>query len=129
MQETGNHDVLDVQTVREISFNLSRASGWMKFLGIMMMIYGGMVALSIVGLIIAWLPIWMGILLFRAANRANNATRTGDKHQLNSSLQNINNYFTINGILLIISILIATLIMALMIFTGFAFEGLTDLLV
>ena len=43
---------------------LYEARGWMKFLGIVMVIAGIFTAITIVGIIIAWLPIWLGVLLF-----------------------------------------------------------------
>jgi hypothetical protein len=114
--------------VREISNSLSRASGWMKFLGIVMIIYGVMMALTIVGIIIAWLPIWLGIIVYQAAKNSKTATLTGDKFMLMKSLQNINNYFTISGILLIISILLSVLFVVIVVLTGFAFENLATYL-
>ncbi|MDO8896051.1 MAG: DUF5362 family protein [Bacteroidales bacterium] len=114
--------------VREISYSLSRASGWMKFLGIVMIIYGAIMALTIVGIIIAWLPIWLGIIVYQAAKNSKSATLTGDKFMLMKSLQNINNYFTISGILLIISILLSALFIGIMLLTGFAIENLTNYL-
>ncbi|MBS4061207.1 MAG: hypothetical protein KG029_12485 [Bacteroidetes bacterium] len=114
--------------VREISNSLSHASGWMKFLGIVMIIYGVMMALTIVGIIIAWLPIWLGIIVYQAAKNSKTATLTGDKFMLMKSLQNINNYFTISGILLIISILLSVLFVVIVVLTGFAFENLATYL-
>ena len=54
--------------VNEISYPLFSNRGWIKFLGILMLIYGIFVAISIVGIIIAWLPIWLGILLIEVFN-------------------------------------------------------------
>lgn len=129
MQELENQSLQEENLVREISFNLSRATGWMKFLGATMIIYGGMIALSIVGIVIAWLPIWMGLLLIKAAQKAKTATNTGNKLLLNSALQNINNYFTISGILLILGLLVSVLVLLLMVLTGFTLENLNDLMV
>jgi hypothetical protein len=100
----------------------------MKFLGIVMIIYGVMMALTIVGIIIAWLPIWLGIIVYQAAKNSKTATLTGDKFMLMKSLQNINNYFTISGILLIISILLSVLFVVIVVLTGFAFENLATYL-
>lgn len=110
--------------VREISFSLSRAAGWIKFLGIVMVIYGVLVALSIVGIIIAWLPIWMGVLLIRSAQNAARATALGEKNDLITALQQLNNYFTINGILLIIMLLISLMFVLAFVLLGLSVESL-----
>jgi hypothetical protein len=114
--------------VREVSHSLSRAAGWMKFLGIVMIVYGVLIALTIVGIVIAWLPVWLGIIVYQAAKNSKSATLSGDKFMLMKSLQNINNYFTISGILLIISILFAVIFSFVMIFTGFALDNLNTYL-
>lgn len=123
-----NNTFQEENLVREISHSLSRAAGWMKFLGIVMIIYGALMALTIVGIVIAWLPIWLGIIIYQSAKNSTLATQSGDKFLLMKALQNINNYFTISGILLIISILLALLFSLMMIFTGFAFENLNTYL-
>jgi len=47
-----------------------QSRGWLKFIGLLSLIYGIITALTIVGILIAWLPIWMGVLLFQAGSRA-----------------------------------------------------------
>ena len=56
------------QVVREVSAPLFAAKVWMKFLGVLMIIYGVLIAFTIVGIIICWLPIWIGVLLFQSAS-------------------------------------------------------------
>lgn len=119
-----NNDLQQENLVREISYPLTRAAGWMKFLGIVMIIYGALAALSIVGIIIAWLPIWIGLLLIKASNNVQKATQTGNKYYFINSLQHLNNYFTITGILLIISIILGILIGVTIVLTGFTLENL-----
>ncbi len=50
----------------------------MKFMGIMTIIGGGLQALSIVGLLVAWLPIWMGVVLTKAGSKAGEYADKGD---------------------------------------------------
>lgn len=100
-----NTNLNEQNLVREIGFSLSRNAGWIKFLGIIFIVYGAFIALSIVGIVIAWLPIWMGYLLVKAAAKLKTATTSGDRHAFQESLQNISNYFIINGIVVAFSIL------------------------
>lgn len=118
------HGFQEENLVREISYSLSRASGWLKFLGIILIVYGVMMALSIIGIIIAWLPIWMGVLLIGSAQNANRATALGEKSALLKSLQHLNNYFTIYGIMLIIIILISVMFILAMVLLGLSLESL-----
>lgn len=79
-------------------------SGWLKFLGIMNIISGALTALSIWGIIIAWLPIWLGVLLLQAANRINTARFTQNKGELITMMDKLRLYFVIQGILTIVTI-------------------------
>lgn len=95
----------DVHLVKELSIPLSKAKGWMQLLGVLLIIYGVLVALTVVGIIICWLPIWMGVLLFKSASAAEVAANAGDKRELHTALEKIKTYFTIQGILALIGII------------------------
>ena len=100
------------QAVREVSMPLFAAKGWMKFLGVLSIIYGILMALTIVGIIFCWLPIWVGVLLFQAATAVEAAQLSGNKMELYGAMSKLKVYFTINGILALIGILVS--IIALM---------------
>jgi hypothetical protein len=91
--------------VTELSTPLFQAKGWMKLVGVLMILLGVMYALTIFGIIIAWLPIWMGVLLFQAASNVEQANASGDQTALFTSLSKIKTYFTIMGILTLISVI------------------------
>jgi hypothetical protein len=114
--------------VREISQPLAKAAGWMKFIGIMMIIYGGFMALTIVGIIVAWIPIWIGILLVKSANKANSAYNIGELPDIIDSLRSLNSYFTIYGVLLILSIIIMVVLVISSILFGALFENILEVL-
>ena len=99
--------------VTELSTPIYQAKGWMKLVGILMIIYGVMVALSIIGIVIAWLPIWMGVLLFQAASNAEQANMSGDQTALYTSLAKLKTYFTIMGIMTLISLILTVVAFAL----------------
>lgn len=85
-----------------VALPLYEARGWMKLLGVVMVITGILTALSIVGIIIAWLPIWLGVVLFQAASRIDSAFVTQDEMLLRESLAKLKTYFVIQGVLLLI---------------------------
>lgn len=113
--------------VREISQPLKNTVGWMRFLGIAMIVYGILMALSIVGLVIAWLPIWLGVLMTRSANRVNEAFYQGNQFALTESLRNLGSYFTINGVMLLISIIFIVVLVIVLFSTGLLLENLEQL--
>jgi hypothetical protein len=49
-------------TVKRLASVLASGSGWMKFLAVLMFIYGGFCILTITGIIFAWIPIWLGVV-------------------------------------------------------------------
>ena len=75
----------------------------MKFIGIMSIIGGCLQALSIVGLVIAWLPIWMGVVLTKAGAKAGEYADKGDFASLEGMTGQLKTYFTISGVMIIIS--------------------------
>jgi len=78
---------------------LADAAGWMKLIGTLAIIYGVLMALTIIGLIIAWLPIWMGVLLNRAADQAREATAAGDEAHAITATSSLQTIFKVQGII------------------------------
>lgn len=99
--------------IRKLAMVASDSTGWMKFLGVMLVLAGIMLIVSIWGILICWLPIWAGIVLFKAAGDADMASR-GAPTRLLELLQKNNKFFMILGIfaLIMIVILIAIFIIA-----------------
>jgi hypothetical protein len=100
-------------SIREISLPIYQSKGWIKFIGILSIIQGVAVALTLVGLIIAWLPIWMGVLLMQCASSVERARIRGDKALLLSSLDKLRTYFTIQGILTLITLVVVAIAFAM----------------
>ncbi len=103
-----------LDNIQNISNNMT---GWLKFLGIMNIISGALSALSLFGIIIAWLPIWLGILLLQAGNRISNARFTNNRAELVQMMDKLRLYFVIQGILIIV--MIAVVIIGFVMFGGF----------
>jgi len=89
------------QVIKELSLPLYQAKGWMKLLAVVMIIYGILIALSIIGIIIAWLPIWLGVLLWQASTATETAQMTGRMGSLLEALTKVKMFFIINGVLLL----------------------------
>lgn len=97
---------------------LDDAAGWMKLIGTLGIIYGVLIALTIVGLIIAWLPIWMGILINRAANESRAASVSGDEARARAATQSLSTMFKVQGVLVLVGLLVwAAAVVALVVVT------------
>jgi hypothetical protein len=83
--------------------NAKGMAGWAKFVGIMTIIGGCLQVLTIFGIVIAWLPIWMGVVLTRAGSRAGEYAGQGDPASLEDMTAQLKTYFTISGVLIIVS--------------------------
>ena len=102
-QTPANHSIQD------LSQPLASGKGWMKFVGIMFIIQGAVTALTIVGIVIAWLPIWTGVLLMQASSAIERAQMSGDSSALKESLARLRTYFIIQGVLYLVGIVVAVL--------------------
>ncbi len=88
--------------VQELSAPLASGRGWIKFLAILTIIGGALQALTIVGIIFAWLPIWLGVLLFQSASGMEQASINGDATTFVTAQNKLRLYFMIQAILIIV---------------------------
>jgi len=93
-------------TIIALAGTLAAGSFWMKLFALFMFLNALGSALTIVGLLYAWLPLWMGVALWKGASRAQFAEATGNPEHLEQSLRSIKVYFTINGVLLLLMVIL-----------------------
>jgi hypothetical protein len=103
------------QSTRDISLPLYKCKGWLMFIGILSIIQGAFAAITIVGIIIAWLPIWMGVILCQASSLIQDAYTRDDKTALTNSLHKIKLYFIIMGVMTLIGIAFAVMYLIIVI--------------
>jgi hypothetical protein len=101
------------ELIKQLSRPLAQGKGWMKFVGVLTIIYGVLIALSIIGLIFAWLPIWIGIVLFQSATAIEEAEITGNQEAMLKALAKLRTYFTIMGVITLIGLLFFALMMVI----------------
>jgi hypothetical protein len=101
------------RVVRELSIPIYQAKGWLQFLGVLMIIGGIGQALSLVGILFAWLPIWMGVLLYQAGSNIESAAQFGDKFGFLRSMGSLKTYFVLNGVLTLLSIILALIMVCI----------------
>jgi hypothetical protein len=99
----------------------------MKFVGVMLIIYGVIQAITILGIIIAWIPIWLGVLITSASNRMDAAYNAGDKYSFIEAQMKIGSYFTVFGVLLLIGLVLTVVFVAIALSTGFFTEYMLNI--
>lgn len=99
--------------VRELGIPIYQSRGWLKFLGVISIIQGIVSAITIVGIIFAWLPIWIGVLLYKCATTMERAYISGDKRTYIESLDKLKTYFIIQGIVSVLGIIIGVIALSL----------------
>jgi hypothetical protein len=92
--------------IRSIIEPLHRGKFWMQLLAVVSILYGVLLALTIVGLIVAWIPIWAGVVLMQAAGASSRAFQSGDALEMKHAMGKLKTYFTIFGVLMLISIIL-----------------------
>ena len=112
------------QIIREVSYPLYKNKGWLKFYGIVSIVMGVIAALSIVGLLYAWLLIWIGVLIYGAGGKVETAYESGNKFTLIEAQRKISTYFVINAVLILVSIIVSALVIVA--FIGGAMSGFFD---
>jgi len=112
--------------VRELSWPLHRARGWLQFLAVASILSGVISALTIVGILYAWLPIWMGVLLFRTSERIEQARERGDRESLANGLDQLRTYFLVQGVIMLVGLAFTAIFMIYMLTVGLA--GMSSLL-
>jgi hypothetical protein len=110
MENQGNDQAA---LVRELSIPIYQSKGWLKLLGIVSIIQGIITVFTIIGILIAWLPIWIGVLLYKCASTVEHAYLTGDKVTYMESLGKLKTYFIIQGIMTLIGIIIAVIALSM----------------
>ncbi len=110
---------LSGEVEQKVTTNCKDMNGWIKFLGIAYIISGGISALTVFGIIIAWLPIWIGIILLKASN-STSEVGAGKTESLGDMMGSMKTFFILSGVLMIISTVFSII---WFLFIGFAMLG------
>ena len=109
----------------KLAFTAKNMSVWVKLIGVLNIIGGALAAITIVGIIFAWAPIWMGVLLFQAGSKADEAQASKRYDLLVPMMDKLRLYFLIQGILVIVSI--ALMILSFILFGASMFAAFDQL--
>ena len=106
--------------LRTIALPLYEAKPWIKFLGGVLVGVGVVYAVTIVGLLFAWLFVWLGVLLWQAGSEIDRAFRQGEEVPLSIAFGKLRRFFVVAGI--------ATLVYLVVMALGLAVVGVLALL-
>ncbi len=95
-------------TIKEISEPLLKARVWILILGIISIISGVVTVLSITGIIVAWLPILLGVFLIQSAGELKKFEENKQAINLVTAMEKLKTYFKVSAIstIVILSIMI-----------------------
>lgn len=106
--EAGTQDT--VNAVRELTLPIFQSKGWLRLLGVLSIASGVLAALTVFGILYAWLPVWVGVILLQAASSVERAHLTGDKNVYFDSLSKLKTYFVIQGVTTLIGLIVGVLV-------------------
>lgn len=106
--------------IRRCASPLAAKSVWLRLMAILSFIQAGFAALTIIGLLYAWIPAWMGVALWKGTDGVQNAATSGDAAALEQGMAQLGTYFTIMGVMIIVGIIGALLLLG---FVGLAGLG------
>ncbi|MCB1237432.1 MAG: DUF4339 domain-containing protein [Verrucomicrobiae bacterium] len=95
------------ETVKDMASYITANRGWLKFVGIMSIIGGSLLCLSVIYALVGWLPIWLGVTLLKCVTAADLAESTGSADELGEALYRLNFYFKLKGITLLIGLIVS----------------------
>lgn len=99
--------------------------GGLRFLAGLAIAAGVLNCLTIVGLLYGWIPIWIGRLLWRTADRLERGRRSGDAQELREGLQSLATAIRIKVALALVSIVLTLVVLAFLVAAaiGVAIQG------
>lgn len=100
----GTGEAAEGSALPGLAVPLYRARGWMKFVGVAEIVSGVGLALTVMGLLVAWLPVWMGVVLFKAAGHTRRAVEESDPASLRAALDQLRTFFVLGGIQAILGV-------------------------
>lgn len=98
------NDRFQATAMSDMRIIAGQISTWLRFLSIVFIFIGALLTFTIVALPVAVVQIWLGIVLFQAAERAVQAQKTGDLAVFAALLDKMKRYFVLSSALLIVSI-------------------------
>ena len=117
------------ESISDLAMPLAIGKGWIKFLAITQIVFASLYVLVSfgLGLIVAWLPIWLSIVLLQAAEAIERAQVQNDAAALKMALGKLRLYFMIQAIAMIVGFGLAILAIIMVITLGLSMANFAHL--
>jgi len=93
-----NTDLDESTNARNIVQPLYDSLLWIRLFAACLIFYGGLITVTGVGVLVAWVPMWIGVLLLLASKTIKAAHENDDTQALVLSLSRLKTIFTILGV-------------------------------
>ncbi len=93
-----NTDIEPPEHARKIVQPLYESLLWIRLFAVCLIFYGGLITVTGVGVLVAWIPMWIGVLLLLAGRTIKTAHEKDDAQALILSLSRLKTIFTILGL-------------------------------
>lgn len=99
--------------VRDVAGIIGHHPGWTKFAGVGFIIFGVLLCLTVAGALVGWLPIWMGVVIFKIAGAAERGAHFGRREDLEEILSRVAGFHKLFGIYFIVSAVVSIVVTVL----------------
>lgn len=90
---------VDRSEAKELLAPLLRARGWMRFLAVVTIVFGVLTIFSGWGILIFWLPVWAGVVLWQAAGALEGPeSGSADLPEIRRGLDRLRLWFVLQGV-------------------------------
>jgi len=89
----------------ELVAPLYQARGWVRAAGVAIIFHGLLLGMTQIGLLLAWVPVWLGIVAFGIANAAETAHESDDPASITLMNRRLRLFFQILAALAIVGLL------------------------
>ena len=109
-EESDNPDAVKNETllISKIVLPLYQSLFWIRLFSACLIVYGALITVTGIGVLVAWIPMWIGILLLLMAKTVSQAYHKNDERAFKLSLDRLKSVFTVLG-LASIGLIIATI--------------------
>ena len=93
-RENGSEEQLFARLI----YPLQQSRFWIQLFAGCLIFYGALLTVTGLGILVAWLPMWIGVLLFMASKSIQRAYKENDTNALISTITRFKTVFTILGL-------------------------------
>lgn len=96
-QPTGTE--LEFPGIKPVAEPLYNVKHWMRLVGVLTISAGVLISLTVIGIVVGWIPVLAGIALFQSASKVEEAVITGKAGNLAGALDKLGFYFKMSALI------------------------------